>query len=166
MTGKLKYCLSSSCSLMSYPLHFTLWVVFNGQDIFSGAAEKCGNHACLHVLLPPLFSRKMKSLNLLNPKMVSLFSQLFVLLMTRHYHSDSFSGSQGWVPCAGASHSVLTYTWALCDFGWMGQLLPARFAKPVKQKKMGRIWHCVLGSCIPSAEQSPWRCSLLSFNLA
>lgn len=42
-----------------------------------------------------LFPRKMKSLSLLNPKMVSLFSQLFVLLMTRHYHSDSFSGSQG-----------------------------------------------------------------------
>lgn len=51
--------------------------------------------AHMHVLLPLLLSRKMKSLILLNPKMVSLVSQLFTVLPTKHNLSDSFSGSQG-----------------------------------------------------------------------
>lgn len=97
-------------SLMSYPpnplpLHFTIWVFFNGQGLFSGAAEKCGNCACLHTctcFYPFWFQGKTKSLSLLNPKMVSLVSQLFMLLTTRHNLSDSFPGSQGWVPCPGA----------------------------------------------------------------
>jgi len=51
--------------------------------------------AHMHVLLPLLLSRKIKSLILLNPKMVSLVSQLLMSLTTRHNLSDSSSGSQG-----------------------------------------------------------------------
>jgi len=56
-------------SLMSYlhnplPLHFTIWVLFNGWALSLGAAEICKNSACLHTCMcfyPFCFQEKSKA---------------------------------------------------------------------------------------------------------